>query len=109
MAFVEGGNETDLNGVTAVEVVAAPAASTRRLVRNVHFSNVDTAEKTIVLYKKKGATSRELAREVLAVGDYWTFDKLVILDATDESITAAMTAAVTTTNPTVDAAYADAS
>lgn len=108
MAFAEAGNETDLNGTTAVECVAAPAAATRRLVRSVHFSNVDTAAVTVIVYKKKGATSRELARETLQVGEYWTFDKLTVLDATDESIEAKLTGAAATTNPTVDAAYADA-
>lgn len=108
MAFLEVGSETDLNGTTAVDVVAAPAAATRRLVRNIHFSNVDTAPVTIIVYKKKGATSRELAREALAVGDYWTFEKVTVLDATDESITAKCLAAIATTNPTVDAAFADA-
>lgn len=109
MAFVEGGNETDLNGTTAVECVAAPAASTRRLVKNVHFSNVDTVAATIIIYKKKASTSREMARETLSPGESWTFDKTTVLNDTDESVTAKCLAAITTTNPTVDAAYADAS
>lgn len=108
MAFLEGGNEADLNGTTPVTVVAAPGSSTRRLVRSVHFCNVDTVSATIILYKKKGATSRELARQALASGAFWTFDKLTVLDATDELLEAKCLAAITTTNPTADAAYADA-
>lgn len=108
MAFLEAGAETDLNGTTAVTVVAAPSAATRRLVRSVHFSNVDTAAVTVILYKKKTGTARELARETLQVGEYWTFDKLTVLDDTDELLEAKLTGAAATTNPTVDAAYADA-
>lgn len=108
MAFLEYGYEGSLNGTTNVEVVAAPASATRRIVKSVHFCNVDTAAKTIVLIKKKASTEYELAREILQPGEYWTFEKTTIVDATDESLIAKMTAAVTTTNPTFDAAFADA-
>lgn len=109
MAFVEGGQESSLNGTTNVTVVSAPGSSTRRLVTNVHFDNVDTVPQTIELYKDKGGTAKRLFRLTLGVGDFYTFDKMVVLDATDESLYAKMTAAATTTNPTVDAAYGDAS
>lgn len=106
MAFTEGGNEGALNGATAVDVVSAPGSG-RRLVRNVHFYNADTAAVTITVRKNKGGTLSLLAKETLAAGDYWTFDKLIVLDATDEKVQAVMSGAAATTNPDYDAAYAD--
>lgn len=109
MPFLEYGNEGVLNGTTDVDVVATPAASTRRLVRNVSFANRDSVAQTVVLYKAKGATQYELGRKTLATSEWWTFDKLVVLDATDEKLQAKMLAGHTTTAPCFDAAYADAS
>ena len=109
MAFNEGGSEGSLNGTTHVDVVAVPGSSTRRLVRNVHICNVDTVAHTITVFKNVAATRRELARETLQPNEYWTFDTLVVLDATDEKMEAVMAAAVTTTAPTFSSAYGDAS
>lgn len=55
--FVEGATPTNLNGTTAVDIVAAPGASTRRLVRNITICNVDTVSHTItVRYNDNGTT-----------------------------------------------------
>lgn len=107
MPWIEAGNEGFLNGVTAVELVAAPAAG-RRLVRNVNFFNADTAAVTVTLRKLKGTTVIPLGRESLQPGDSWTPDRLIVLDATDESVQALLSAAPATANPAFDAAYADA-
>jgi hypothetical protein len=107
MAFTEIGNEGALSGTTSVDVVAAPGSSTRRLVRNVHFYNADTAAVTITLVKDKGGTDYELAKETLQVGEFFTFDKVIVLDATDEKLQAFMSGAAASTNPKYDCAYAD--
>lgn len=111
MAFLEIGFEGDFNGVTSVDVVAAPAAATRRLVRSINVCNVDTVEHTIILNKSVGGgpTVRELTRVLLLPGESFEFDRLTVLDNTNETITGQMTEAVTTTNPTFDVAFADAS
>lgn len=106
MAFTEGGNEGALNGTTAVDVVTAPSSG-RRLVRNVHFYNGDSAAVTITVRKNKAGTLSLLARETLGVGEYWTFDKLIVLDANDEKVQAVMSGAAAATNPDFDAAFAD--
>ncbi|MES2180727.1 MAG: hypothetical protein V4493_01335 [Pseudomonadota bacterium] len=108
MAFVEAGSEGVLNGTTAVDVVAAPAAATRRLISNVHFSNQDTVAHTVIVYKNVSGTLYELGRELLQVNEYWTFDKLTVADATTKKIQAKLLEAMVTTNPSYDAAYADA-
>jgi len=108
MAFVEGGFEGALNGTTLVDVVSVPGSSTRRLVKNVKFSNRDTVSHTIVLYKDKGGTQYEIARETLGVNEYWTFSDVIVCDAADEKVTAKTLAATTTTAPSFDSAFADA-
>jgi hypothetical protein len=109
MAFVEGGLEGALNGTTLVDVVTVPGASTRRLVKNVKFSNRDTVAQTIVLYKDKASTQYEIARETLQPGEHWQFVEVIVCDATDEKVVAKTLAATTTTAPSFDSAYADAS
>lgn len=109
MAFLEIGSEGALNGTTGVDVVIAPSGSERRLVRAVNICNRDTVTHVVTLYKDKGGTQYELARESLAPGDYWTFEKLTVLDATNEKIVAKSDATATTTEPSYDSAYADAS
>lgn len=109
MAFVEGGLEGVLNGATLVDVVAAPGSSTRRLVKNVKFSNRDTVSHTIILHKDKSGTQYEIARETLGANEYWTYSDVIVCDAIDEKIVAKMLAAHTTTAPSFDSAFADAS
>lgn len=111
MAFLETASEGDFNGVTSVDIVVAPAASTRRLVRSINVSNVDTVEHTVILYKSVGGgpTVRELTRVLLLAGESFEYDRLTILDATNKKITGALAEAISTTNPTFDAAFADAS
>lgn len=109
MAFIEVGNEGSLNGTTAVDVVSSPGASTRRLVSNVKFNNIDTATVTVILLKYKGGTTYEIARETLQVNEHWEYDSLIVCDATDEKVQAKMSGAAATTNPTFDIAAGDAS
>jgi len=109
MAFLEKGNEGALNGTTGVSVVPTPGSGVRRLVRNVGVTNRDTVAHVVTLFKDKNGTAYELARESLQPADYWTFDKLMVLDADDESIVAKSDATATTTEPSFDAAFADAS
>lgn len=110
MAFLEIGSEGDFNGTTQVDIVAAPASSTRRLVRSVAMANVDTIAHTLIISKSVGGgpTVRELARETLQPGDHWEYDRIVVLDSTNETVVGKLAAAIATTNPTFDAAYADA-
>lgn len=108
MAFIEIGFEGTLNGTTLVDVVAVPGSSTRRLVKNVKFSNRDTVSHTIILYKDKASTQYEIARETLAPNEYWAYSDVIVCDATDEKVVAKMLAAHTTTAPSFDSAFADA-
>ena len=107
MAFVEGGNQGSLNGTTEVTVVAAPASSTRRLVRSLIVQNRDTAAVGLSVFMAKGASRYRIWYGSIAAGYTWVCDTVLVLDATDESIVASLGGAAATTNPDFNSAYAD--
>ena len=73
-AFTEGSNDGALNGTNSVTLVAAPAASTRRVVKNITIYNKDTAAVTITVSFNNNSTLRNIAKVTLQVGDTWTTD-----------------------------------
>ena len=73
-AFTEGSTDGALNGTSSVTLVAAPAASTRRVVKNITIYNKDTAAVTITVSFNANSTLRNIAKVTLAVGDTWTLD-----------------------------------
>lgn len=107
MAFTEVGNEVTTTGTTPVTVVPTPAASHRHILNNVHIDNVDTITRTASVFKDKGGTPRRLGFSSIVSGASYTFTKVTVLDATNESIYVVMGEADTTSAPTVDVAYAD--
>jgi hypothetical protein len=70
--FTEGANDGVLNGTTAVTAVAAPAASTRRIINTITVENNDTAAVTITVGYLNTASTRVIAKVTLQVGDTWT-------------------------------------
>lgn len=73
-AFTEGANDGALNGTSSVTLVAAPASSTRRVVKNITIENKDTAAVTLTISYNNAATLRTIAKVTLNVGDTWTTD-----------------------------------
>jgi hypothetical protein len=110
MSFIETGFEGDFNAMTPVDIVPVPSAATRRLVRSINVSNTDSVEHNVIIYKSAGAgpTVRELTRVLLLAGESFEYDRLTILDNTNEKITGVLGEAIATVNPTFDAAFADA-
>ena len=72
--FVEGSSDGALNGTTQVTLVAAPAASTRRLIKSIYIENKDTAAVTITVTLNSSSTLRNIAKVTLQVGDTWSTD-----------------------------------
>lgn len=70
--FTEGASDGVLNGTTDVTIVASPAASTRRLVKDIRIENRDTAAVTLNIKYDNNATQRTIAGVTLGVGDTWT-------------------------------------
>ena len=72
--FTEGSSDGALSGASTVTLVAAPAASTRRIIKTINIENCDTAAVTITVYYNNASTLRILAKVTLQVGDTWTSD-----------------------------------
>ena len=73
--FTEGNHSGALNGTTAVTVVAAPGASTRRMVKEICVFNDDAAEVTITLRLNNNGTYRNLAQANIAPNGSWRWTK----------------------------------
>ena len=73
-SLTEGSSDGALNGATSVTLVAAPASSTRRVIKTITIQNKDTAPVTITVSYDNNGTLRQLAVVTLAVGDTWTTD-----------------------------------
>lgn len=108
MAFTEGNSHGAFNGVTAVDVVAAPAAATRRIVRSIIVYNADSASRTVTLRLDDGGTERIIGRAVLAAGELYVYEVPVVLNATNKKIEGVLDAAPATTQPTFVSNYGDA-
>jgi hypothetical protein len=111
MAFTEGTSVSNLNGATAVDVVAAPAASTRRLIRTLTICNIDTASVTVTVQYNDNGTIYPMFVRTLAVNETLAIGMrmVAVLDATTRKLQAKLSGAPATTNPTCTAAWADAS
>jgi hypothetical protein len=62
-------NDGVTNGTTAVEVLAAPAATSVRQVKLLTVYNADTVAAVVVIRLNHGGAFRRLARETLAPGE----------------------------------------
>lgn len=109
MAMTEGNSNFALNGATPVTLVASPAASTRRLIRNITVHNRDTAAVTLTVRYVDDATTRQLYKVTLQPDSTWVCNTVIVLADTNDSVTALLSGAAATTNPDGIAAWADVS
>ncbi len=72
--FTEGSTDLISNGTTPVEVVASPAAATRRVIKAISVYNADVAPVTLNISLISVGGTRIFAKVTLAVGDTWTTD-----------------------------------
>jgi len=99
------GNEGALNGGTAVDVVASPAASKQRIipVNGLSVYNADTVAHTYTFKKVKGGSTYVVwIAPTVAAGALALLAKPVTLDATDEKLQVVYEGAKTTTESTFD-------
>jgi hypothetical protein len=73
-AFTEGSNDGVLNGTSPVTIVAAPAASTRRVIKSITIMNRDTTPVVVTINLVSAGGTRQIAKVTLAVGDTFTLD-----------------------------------
>lgn len=108
MAAVPAGNEIHLAAAAAwTVIVPAPAVGHQHQVSKVSVVNLDSVAITVEVRKVKGANNYIVGR-IANLGVNTTgivVDRLVTLDATDETLEVRMTTAITLTAPDADAAY----
>jgi len=73
-SFAEGSSDGALNGTSQVTLIAAPGASTRRVIKSITIQNRDTAAVTVTVKYDNNGTLRNIAVVTLAVGDTWTLN-----------------------------------
>jgi len=66
--FTEGGGPAQSNGTTNAELLAAPGASTQRVVKEITIYNNDTVSHVVTLYYRVTATDYVFYKETLAAG-----------------------------------------
>ena len=107
MAFTPGFQGTLTNGTTPVTLVAAPPERTQRLVRKIFIQNADTVNaKVTVKHVTSGGSTFLIHEETLVAGSQKTLEHLV-LDKSTQTITVTLGAAVTTTELSCTAHFAD--
>lgn len=67
--FVPGSNSAVTNSATPVDIVAAPAASTQRQIKEVTIQNTDTAAATVTVQTVDGANTRKNIVVTIQVGE----------------------------------------
>lgn len=72
--FTEGSSNGAFNSTSDVTMVAAPAASTRRVIKSITVYNRDTASITFTLKFDDNGTQRFLTKQTLASGASWSSD-----------------------------------
>jgi len=70
--FTEGGGPAQSNGTTNAELLAAPGASTQRVVKEITIYNNDTVSHAVTLYYRVTATDYVFYKETLAAGA-WSY------------------------------------
>ena len=66
--FTAGGGPAQSNGTTNAELLAAPGASTQRVVKDITIYNNDTVSHVVTLYYRVTATDYVFYKETLAAG-----------------------------------------
>ena len=99
-AFTPGNADGVFNSGTAVTAVAAPAASTQRMVKNITIYNNDTAQITFTIQLNDNSTIRIIKVQSLAAGDSFNFDPSGPIGPTGAQGTTGPTGSQGTTGPT---------
>lgn len=70
--FTKGSSQGVSNGSTAVDVVPAPVASTRRVVKAISFYNANATDpRTVTFYYDDNGTAYTIAKFTLQAGQSW--------------------------------------
>lgn len=108
MAFTELSSNGLTNDTTQVDVVAAPAVSTKRVIKSITVHNADTVDATVILQYYDGTNTRTLCKVTLATLENLYFDQALVLPDTSSIIKIVLGGAVTTNQLHWTAHFGDA-
>jgi len=99
------------NGTTDVTILAAPAASTTRMVGAgcINIVNLDTSDIVVTLQVNDNTTNRVQEKAItIPPSDSWSNDKQIIcLDATTQTLEIYLAGAVAATEADISVVYRD--
>ena len=75
-SFTEASGVAQSNGTTNTEILAAPAASTQRVIKSITVWNHDTVDQTVTLYLRVTATDYGFYSESIEAGGFRFLDDL---------------------------------
>ena len=107
MSFTPGFNGVFSNGTTPVTLVSAPGERTQRIIKKMLFHNTDTASVVVTVKHVRSGGSSFLLMEKTIVADADEVLENIVLDATTDTITVELGGAVSTTEISATAHYAD--
>jgi len=109
MAFIEGSTDGVTNSTTAATIVAAPAAATRRIVKNVTITNPMATESVVLTYYLLHASeTRIIWKGTLVGGETLVDDSVRVLDGEDKYLKAVL-GGIPTTQLDFSATWGDSS
>ena len=109
MAFIEGGNNGNLNSATPVVIVSAPIVG-RRIVRSIIIHNSDAILHVLTVYISDSTGSDSIIwKGDFDWGDTWFHGEgeVLVLDSPNKSIKAVLDGAAAV-QPTYETSYGDA-
>jgi hypothetical protein len=107
MAFAELSSDGTSNSTTPVEMVAAPGASTKRIIKSMTVYNADSAAATVTITFDNNVNERIINKTTLDAGDQLYIDDVIVLPDTTSSINLVLAGAVSATQLDWTAHYGD--
>ncbi len=71
-SLVEGASTVALNSTTPVTIVAAPAAATRRVIKDIYIENKDTVSVVLTVLYDNAGTTYNIEKVTLTPGQTWS-------------------------------------
>lgn len=75
--FVEGSSDGQITSSTPTTIIAAPASSTRRVIKTINLYNAGSYSEIVTLAIVNGANTRVIVKITIAPGVTWTSDDLI--------------------------------
>ena len=104
-----GSRSISLNGVTAVQIVAAPAGSLNRMVTQARVENLDSIPHIIAIQLDVSGSKSDLKRKTVPAGGQLEMETPYDLIGSTQSLYAVLGEAASGTQPKAHVAFAEQS